>query len=91
MGRLFEKSLIEEFKHKNVMDFAYEIFLSALDGSTVKHPKGSSYYRIVMSFMAIPLKIKDIDLTRGLYGVVESILTGSKWDINNCDLPNLYN
>ncbi|MBQ1995205.1 MAG: metallophosphoesterase [Clostridia bacterium] len=91
MGRLFEKSLIEEFKHKNVMDFAYEIFLSALDGSTVRHPKGSSYYRIVMSFMAIPLKIKDIDLTRGLYGVVESILTGSKWDINNCDLPNLYN
>lgn len=90
MGKLFEKSLIEEFKHKNVMDFAYEIFLSALDGSTVRHPKGSSYYRIVMSFMAIPLKIKDVELTRGLYGAVESILIGSKWDINKCDLPNLY-
>lgn len=90
MGKLFDKAIIDEFKHKPVMDFAYEIFLSALDGGKIRHPKGSSYYRAVMNFMAIPMKIKDGDMTRGLYGAVENILVGSKWDINKCELPNLY-
>ncbi len=87
MGKLFRKEGIEEFKYKPVMEFTYEIFASALDGGKTRHPRGTAYFEAVMSFMAIPLKIKDSDMTRGLYGAVQNILTGSKWDINKTELP----
>lgn len=89
-GRFFNKALMEEFRDKKAMDFAYEIFLSALDGGKVRHEKGSSYYRAVMDFMAIPVKIKDCTFTRSLGECVSHILTGSRYDINGCILPNLY-
>ena len=89
LGKLFDKSIIEQFKHKKVMDFAYEIFLSAFDGGKERHEKGSVYYKAVMDFMNIPIKLKDCDTTRNLRDCVGNILTGGRYDINECTLPIL--
>ncbi len=84
LAKLLDKNIIEEYKHKKVMDFAYEIFMSALDGGKSRHPKGSSYYKAVMDFMAIPVKLKDCSMTRNLRDCVGNIITGNEWDINHC-------
>lgn len=89
-SKFFDKDIIEQFKNKKVMDFAYEIYLGALDGSKVRYGKNSAYYKAVMDFMNIPIKLKDCSTTRNLRECVSNILTGNEYDINGCTLPRLY-
>lgn len=90
LSKLFDKATVEQFSDKKIMDFTHEIYLSALDGSKNRHAKGSPYYKAVMDFMWLPIKIKDCSTTRNLRELVGNILTGNDYDINCCSLPNLY-
>ncbi len=89
-GKLLDKNIIEEFRNKPVMDFAYEIFLNAFDGGKNRCKKTDSYYKAVTDFMNIPIKIKNCSMTLTLKDCVSNILLGSEYNINDCLLPNLY-
>ncbi len=84
LARYLDKNIIEEYKNKRVMDFVYEIYMSALDGGKVRHSRDSSYYRAVMDFMGILIRLKDGGTTRNMRDCVGKIITGNEWDINGC-------
>ncbi len=85
LTRGVDKNVLMQFKDKKVLDFVYEIFLNVFDGSKNRHEKGSAYYRAVMEFMGIILRLKDNSTTRNFQGLVSNVITGNEWDINDCE------
>ncbi len=84
IGKFFDKDAILEFKDKTILNFIYELFLSALDGGKNRYKPEDSYYRLVMSFTDLFIKIKDCNVTRVLQQCAKSILEGSEYNINDC-------
>ncbi len=83
LAKHLDKNTVMQFQNKPVIEFFYEIFLCVFDGSRQRHKKDSAYYKAVMDFMSILVKLKDTPATRNLLSCIGNIITGNEWDINS--------
>ena len=71
---------------KPVLEIAYEIMLSAFDGSAVRHEKGSIYYNTVMPVFEMLSKLCPCKLTKDIKDTIYTLLVGDEYDINACTI-----
>ncbi len=92
LGKAVPKSDAKEMKDILLKDVIFSAFHSILDGSSVKHKKGSPYYNVFTSALSLPLrvvkklKIKNGNILRILTHIKntgEEIMTGGEIDANN--------
>ena len=81
MSRILDEKWVEEYKDTKITDFIDRLMLSAMDGSTVKYDRNSTYYKLVMAIVSVPSKIlkSNNDMKRLIFAV-DNLLTGGKYD-----------
>lgn len=91
-GKGITKSAAREIGNTKVKDIIFEAFHSILDGSLIKHEKGSAYYTVFTDALSLPLKIvKKLRIKNGgllrtlthLKNAAHEIMTGEPLDNND--------
>lgn len=91
-GKAIDKKAAKEIADVKVADMIFDAFHSILDGSLIKHQKGSAYYIVFTQALAFPLsfikklRIKNGGLIRTLTHIknaAHELMTGGPLDNNN--------
>ncbi len=91
-GKAIDKNAANEIADIKVTEMVFGAFHSILDGSIIKHEKGSAYYTVFTQALAFPLRlIKKLHIKNGglirtlthLKNAAPELMTGGPLDNNN--------
>lgn len=81
LSRVVKEEWVKEYKNAKISEFVDQFILSAMDGSSIRFSRESTYYKLVMGIISIPSRLlKSNNDMKKLIFAADSILTGGKYN-----------